>query len=227
VLFLVHRFLSPWWRRRQVPQKRRFLQEPHGVTTQNTQFFNVEYTFITRTKADVETELHRLFNICCRRIKWVTFRLRQPSSPRDRSQMHSGHSSAQDIGHCPSESCIAACFRILFRNSPELLRFLLIFPFMASLYRADVGIVTDIRSDLLDLNSQWLSSSVILRSCTICAVETVPLKNWRSFPSRASVVSQLLVSLCRRVVWHRSGPPPPTPSGSHRVNCFEVRTRRV
>jgi hypothetical protein len=31
--------LSPWWRRRQVPPKRRFLQEPHGVTTQKTPFF--------------------------------------------------------------------------------------------------------------------------------------------------------------------------------------------
>jgi hypothetical protein len=40
-LFLVHRFLSPWWRRRQVPPKRRFLQEPHGVTTQKTPFFIV------------------------------------------------------------------------------------------------------------------------------------------------------------------------------------------
>jgi hypothetical protein len=39
VLFLVHRLLSPWWRRRQVPPKRRFLQEPHGVTTQKTPFF--------------------------------------------------------------------------------------------------------------------------------------------------------------------------------------------
>jgi hypothetical protein len=39
VLFLVHRFLSPWWRRRQVLPKRRFLQEPHGVTTQKTPFF--------------------------------------------------------------------------------------------------------------------------------------------------------------------------------------------
>jgi hypothetical protein len=39
MLFLVHRFLSPWWRRRQVPPKRRFFQEPHGVTTQKTQFF--------------------------------------------------------------------------------------------------------------------------------------------------------------------------------------------
>jgi hypothetical protein len=41
VLFLVHRFLSAWWRRRQVPPKRRFLQEPHGVTTQKTAFFIV------------------------------------------------------------------------------------------------------------------------------------------------------------------------------------------
>jgi hypothetical protein len=39
VLFLVHRFLSPWWRRRQVPPKRRFLQEPYGVTSQKTPFF--------------------------------------------------------------------------------------------------------------------------------------------------------------------------------------------
>jgi hypothetical protein len=33
--------LSPWWRRRQVSPKRRFLQEPHGVTTQKTPFFIV------------------------------------------------------------------------------------------------------------------------------------------------------------------------------------------
>jgi hypothetical protein len=39
VLLLVHRFLSPWWRRRQVPPRRRFLQEPHGVTSQKTTFF--------------------------------------------------------------------------------------------------------------------------------------------------------------------------------------------
>jgi hypothetical protein len=40
-LFLVHRFLSLWWRRRYVPPKRRFLQEPHGLTSQNTTFFIV------------------------------------------------------------------------------------------------------------------------------------------------------------------------------------------
>jgi hypothetical protein len=40
-LFLVHRFLSPWWRRRHVSPKRRYLQEPHGVTSQKTPFFIV------------------------------------------------------------------------------------------------------------------------------------------------------------------------------------------
>jgi hypothetical protein len=35
-----NRFLTPWWRRRQVPPKSRFLQEPHGVTSQKTPFVN-------------------------------------------------------------------------------------------------------------------------------------------------------------------------------------------
>jgi hypothetical protein len=35
----VHRFVSPWWRRGEVPPKRRFLQEPHCVTSQKTPFF--------------------------------------------------------------------------------------------------------------------------------------------------------------------------------------------
>jgi hypothetical protein len=38
-LFLVHRFLSPWWLRPYVTPKRRFLQEPHGVTSQKTPFY--------------------------------------------------------------------------------------------------------------------------------------------------------------------------------------------
>jgi hypothetical protein len=38
---VVHRFLSPWWRKSYVPRKRRFLQEPHGVTSQKTPFFIV------------------------------------------------------------------------------------------------------------------------------------------------------------------------------------------
>jgi hypothetical protein len=40
-LFPVHRFLSRWWRRRYVPPKRRFLQEPNGVTPQKMPFFIV------------------------------------------------------------------------------------------------------------------------------------------------------------------------------------------
>jgi hypothetical protein len=54
VLFLVHRFLSPWWRRRQVPPKRRFLQEPHCVTTQKTPFFTV---LILSTKCAIYSAL--------------------------------------------------------------------------------------------------------------------------------------------------------------------------
>jgi hypothetical protein len=39
--FLVHWFLSPWWWRSYIPQKCRFLQEPHGVTSQKIAFFIV------------------------------------------------------------------------------------------------------------------------------------------------------------------------------------------
>jgi hypothetical protein len=39
-LFLDHWFISLWWWRLYVPTKRRFLQEPHGVTSQKTAFFN-------------------------------------------------------------------------------------------------------------------------------------------------------------------------------------------
>jgi hypothetical protein len=35
---LVHRFLSPWWRRCQFPPKRLHLQEPHGVLSQKSPF---------------------------------------------------------------------------------------------------------------------------------------------------------------------------------------------
>jgi hypothetical protein len=40
-MFLVHRFLSPWWCRHYIPLKRRFLQEPHGVISQKMAFFIV------------------------------------------------------------------------------------------------------------------------------------------------------------------------------------------
>jgi hypothetical protein len=38
-LFLARRFLSPWWGRRYVLQRRRFLQEPHGVSSKKKAFF--------------------------------------------------------------------------------------------------------------------------------------------------------------------------------------------
>jgi hypothetical protein len=40
--YQVHRFLSPWWRRRYVLPKRRFWQEPHGVRSQKTPFFLIK-----------------------------------------------------------------------------------------------------------------------------------------------------------------------------------------
>jgi hypothetical protein len=40
-LFLVHRFLSPWWWRGYVPPKRRFLEERHDATSQKIAFFIV------------------------------------------------------------------------------------------------------------------------------------------------------------------------------------------
>jgi hypothetical protein len=43
--FLVHRFLSHWRWRRKVHPKRRFLQEPHGVTSQKTPFFTQSRNF--------------------------------------------------------------------------------------------------------------------------------------------------------------------------------------
>jgi hypothetical protein len=45
--FLVHRFLSPWWRRRYVPPKLRLLQRPHSVTSQKTPFFRVALLLIS------------------------------------------------------------------------------------------------------------------------------------------------------------------------------------
>jgi hypothetical protein len=39
MLFLAHRILSPWLWRRYVPPTRLFFQEPHGVTSQKTEFF--------------------------------------------------------------------------------------------------------------------------------------------------------------------------------------------
>jgi hypothetical protein len=39
VVFLARWFFLPWWWRRHVLPKRRFLQEPHAVTSQKTAFF--------------------------------------------------------------------------------------------------------------------------------------------------------------------------------------------
>jgi hypothetical protein len=45
--FLAHWFLSPWWWRRYAPPKRRLLQEPHGVTSQQMAFL-INLLFLSR-----------------------------------------------------------------------------------------------------------------------------------------------------------------------------------
>jgi hypothetical protein len=40
-LFLARWFLSPWWRREYILPKRRFLEDPHGVTSQKTACLSV------------------------------------------------------------------------------------------------------------------------------------------------------------------------------------------
>jgi hypothetical protein len=72
VLFLVHRFLSPWWRRRQVPPKRRFLQEPRGVTTQKTPFFvTILDSTGTRTPTPGRPAVYSRRADCARAALWV------------------------------------------------------------------------------------------------------------------------------------------------------------
>jgi hypothetical protein len=80
VLFLVHRFLSPWWRRRQVPPKRRFLREPHGVTTQKTPFF-----IVTAVKTSNLTLVQKLYKVEGWRMITSTQTL-SPYSERKREQ---------------------------------------------------------------------------------------------------------------------------------------------
>jgi hypothetical protein len=58
--FLVHRFLSPWWWRRYVSPKRRFLLEPHGVTSQKTPFL-IELLCASSSKLSVRKKNRRLF----------------------------------------------------------------------------------------------------------------------------------------------------------------------
>jgi hypothetical protein len=56
-LFLVHRFLSHWWWRRYVPPKRRFLHEPHGITSQKSPFVLITaLTTSNLTKTDPFSE---------------------------------------------------------------------------------------------------------------------------------------------------------------------------
>jgi hypothetical protein len=64
-LFLVHRFLLPWWTRHYVPPKRRFLQEPHGVTSQKTGFILFTIVFLIITKILQINNLATCFGLLC------------------------------------------------------------------------------------------------------------------------------------------------------------------
>jgi hypothetical protein len=57
-IFLARCFFSPWWWRRYFLPKRRFLQDPHSVTSLNTAFFNMlESLGITDFKMAPNTSL--------------------------------------------------------------------------------------------------------------------------------------------------------------------------
>jgi hypothetical protein len=58
-MFIDNQFLSPWWWRCYIPPKRRFLQEPHGITSQKTAFF-----IVTAVKTSNLMELCFLCSLC-------------------------------------------------------------------------------------------------------------------------------------------------------------------
>jgi hypothetical protein len=58
--------------RRQVPPKRRFLQEPHGVTTQKTQFFKFWFVTAVPKHLNSDTFSNDLFPIFISRF-WPAF----------------------------------------------------------------------------------------------------------------------------------------------------------
>jgi hypothetical protein len=60
-MFLARRFLSPWWRRRYVTKKCRFLQQPHGVTSQKTTFSIIIYTLVFKVTESRYTQLQCLW----------------------------------------------------------------------------------------------------------------------------------------------------------------------
>jgi hypothetical protein len=100
MLFLVHRFLSPWWRWSQVPPKRRFLQEPHGVTTQKTPFF-----IVTAVKTSNLTLL-TYFNLRAE-LYWS-------QQPRGVRYELFAHSTAGVVGSNPTrymDICVVLCVR--------------------------------------------------------------------------------------------------------------------
>jgi hypothetical protein len=105
MLFLVHRCLSCWWLRCYVPPKCRFLQEPHGVTSQKTAFFSIvvgiticypdqmdtKCTWMPSVTYQPRSNGHQVhLNALCHlstQIKWTPSTLEFPLSPINPDQM--------------------------------------------------------------------------------------------------------------------------------------------
>jgi hypothetical protein len=112
---LVHRFLSPWWRRRYVPPKRRFLQEPHGVTSQKRPFFTwIVVRHVARTDLygrirhassfSLKTHLQSHANSLAR-VSWV---FRHATSRAEPSALHE-----LCFYKCSDDCCECENFRLL------------------------------------------------------------------------------------------------------------------
>jgi hypothetical protein len=86
--------LSPWWRRRQVPPKRRFLQEPHGVTTQKTPFLicACRYVLSCRSLGNRRQNFKHFCGFCCSRM-WRSW-LRSCATSRNVSGSNPDYSLA-------------------------------------------------------------------------------------------------------------------------------------
>jgi hypothetical protein len=64
--------------RRQVPPKRRFLQEPHGVTSQKTPFFNAVFVYIhslagSWTACDDRVDKYNAAHLFCSSVQRAGF----------------------------------------------------------------------------------------------------------------------------------------------------------
>jgi hypothetical protein len=110
IFILISTILSPWWWRRYVPRKSLRLQEPHGVTFQNTALFSIcphfslVYVFYRPWYAPwiVSVVLQR--TTFCRQVFVFTLRQAQPTT---RNSLTANPSSP------PGRSYVSSCAFIL------------------------------------------------------------------------------------------------------------------